>query len=390
MLYPFAGRYFNKRRHSFSSLLIMMLLPVFCVGCSFFSEFKETFHKPEIVDGPFNTSFFDAHGNQFFFYGGWLYECNANGKCERYKIKFDENYELDDSIHFVDDNFLYFYVTPIGKSVPGVDKIVIMTKQFEEVTSIYLDDDVRDMVVINGYLYYCYFDRLDNYNHNIGLAKINLNTFEKTLISGKCENGCVYNDQVPLFLQLYLDKCHIIVLDDNLFYSTGLSFTCYDSNFGTISSTINEETLIIEYQSGLYSFQLPYKKSSFYDYVYVKGDSIIFAIREYIDNSDCVPTWATRCICHYGRSSLYKFDLKTNDLKTTCEYDTGTVLIDYDETSSSYYCDGRLFRHGLFANECHKIIPEEEITIINNDYFHHDRNRWYIYIDDEKANVYLF
>ena len=376
-------------------LPISLIMSALCISCTLFGDHIEVFHKPEIVDGPFDTFFADEKGNTYFYYESRLYKCNSKEKCERANVSFDENYELVDKCHCIGNDFWYFYVTLIEKKVSGIDRIVITDKDFKIVDYILTDDTIRDMVVWNGYLYYCYdyWDASEEPNHEycVGLSKIDLSTLKKTVIHEKCVNGNVYHDEeTSIFLQLYPVEHHIMVVGENYFCSSYSEFICFQNDYGTISSRINGDLLYVEYQNKSLSFSLPFKKTRFYDYVYARNNSLIFAVNEYIKNEQCVPTWAEKCICHYGRSLLYKFDLNSGCLSMICEYESGTVLVDYDENGSSYYFDGGLYFHGRLVNECHKITPEEEIAIKNNDYFHHDSNHWFISLNDENGQLYLF
>lgn len=130
----------------------------------------------------------------------------------------------------------------------------------------------------------------------------------------------------------------------------------YSKNFDLY---INHGKLFINdvvYENSNYSF------NDFYDNAYLINNKVVFAVCSKKDNEKC-GSKTDDCICRFGKSYLFCFDLGTKELDLLMEYDAGTFLIDYDLIDSKYYYKGSFYVNDVLTKKNEKIEPVETIII---------------------------
>ena len=272
-----------------------------------------------------------------------------------------------------------------------------MDKNLHIIGFIYTNDWIRNIFVANNYLYFSYeyieVDNNDN-NHFFGLAKYDLSTFEKEVLLNKMDiNTCFTDGLVNLFFQSNQVYYELMDVDSGFFYTRLREcswFKCYANGYGNVLFKKNENNIVISVLDKDYYFTLPYKKALIYPHVRLQNEHLLFAVSEFINNEHCVPRSADRCICHFGHSSLIKFDFVNGVFTTICNYKSGTVLNDFDENGANYYYDGGLFNNDNLVTECPLIEPNGEVTIYGDDYSRHGGNYWYIDFDRKPPKALLF
>ena len=394
-----------KKHRVLKLIILCVLLPVCAISTivgGFFAfvwvgfrfETKE-YHRPSIVYGLPDYVFQDSDGKTCFIKNNRIYRVTNDESIEKIEINYDDKNELTMSCCYADDSYIYSFLTLIGKSVVGIDRIVIIDKSLQISKTIYTEDFIRSMVVDGDNLYYCYEYVTSNNDYNnqhcYGLAKYNLSTSEKTLLQDKIDLDCPFsNDNITLFLEssnyVYLRLTNV---SEGTYLTWNGNFSAYHSNFGTVHFSLDNECLIAKLSNKELSFKLPYKKASFYNCLYMKDECALFGISECLENKECMPHYTDRCICHFGRSSLFKLDFNSGELSTVSNYETGTVLIDYDENGSKYYYNGGLYNHESFINSCPIIKPSGEITIKGDNYSTKDGEHWIFLFDYLKAKAFV-
>ncbi len=341
----------------------------------------EKFHKPVVVDTQPQKKAYDANGN--------LYTYNIqsakgtkyfpDGLKETFDIKIDFSVTSKEIFDLCSNKThifvgVYYYIHK-DTDFEFLYKIHIYDKNMSELKIIDTGKHVVSIVANDSFLYCCYSEydsATDSYNY--GLLKYSLNDFEETILPNRISiNDYYLDDETIVFLQQcnpFSNHYNLCLVDDGFFLTSEKNFTCFHPKIGLVSVTSNPNKISISYLNKNLEFDIPFQNSSFYNYVYVEGDYVIFGLKEFLENEECVPDLGHygNCICHYGQSLLMKYDLKKDCFLETMTYSYHTVLIDYDFNGAYYYFDGGLYNHGVLVKECEKLETNETIIITGGYY----------------------
>ena len=352
-----------------------------------------TFHRPANVVNLTNNYFQINNSDSYFLKGESLYKTSSDEKIEEINISFGKEGEQKIFCSYYDGHCFYFYVHLLHKSVEGIDRIVVTDTSFNETQSIYINDNIRTMMTIGDYLYYFYDCSLIDgaYEYVYGLAKINLLTLEKTIIEENIDYEKDYffidGESIMLLQCDNLSRSKLSNAKDGLFYTWNrANFSCYHPAFGKINLSKDKKSLSIKYDKKIVKMDLPNEHLVFYDYAYIKDESLLFGLYEYLVHDDCTSNY---CICHYGTSSLFKLDLNSGLVSTIAEYDSGTVLIDYDEYGAEYYYNGGLYDHDRFIEECPKIENRETVSVASRTVPNNLIDYYYLGYFEGKVHLYV-
>ena len=111
-----------------------------------------------------------------------------------------------------------------------------------------------------------------------------------------------------------------------------------------------------------------------YENAYLIDDKVVFATFNKKENNKC-GSKTDNCICRFGCSFLFSYDLKTKQINLLKEYADGTYLIDYDLNDTKYYYQGSLYVNDTLCKKCEIIEPSEMKTIKGGRYLPSDTGR---------------
>ena len=226
--------------------------------------------------------------------------------------------------------------------------IEIFDKDMNVLKQISSDDYISHLAVSDDSLY-C----LCGYDNNYFLKKYSLDNYQEVTI-GDIRKKEILKDKESI---LYFSECCDLFFVDSEkhFHGSRKEFDCWDLKYGLIECQINNDTLIVSIGDEIYSLVVPYGKTLLYNNVYIKNGYLVFAIREYIDNNDCPPGAEDVCFCHFGRSSVIRFDLLHKKFLESIEYSHQSILIDYDFDGAQYYYNGALYDKENKIRDCKNI-----------------------------------
>lgn len=372
----------------------ILWLLVFGIKSLFWLE-ETVYHRPAIIEHTYVKKIQDESNNFYFLDGENILKNNIDNKLERIDV-IDKNVipTLFSSYCDYNNNRLLFYGL-LNKNILGVDRgIVIYDNTFEIVKVIPEDYTVSCMSIDNEFLYcYCYRYLQNEHRNHYCLIKYNIESLDRVVLADDFMAGNVYSDEnVTLFVQ-YAAGNHLVLYNtkNSIFYSNIDKFSCFEATKKTITGQIDNRTLKINYLEEELFFNLPFEKTYFYDNVYVNEEYLLVGVMEYIANDECDPTWwSYGCICHYGRSLLLRYDFESKEFSIVQNYDTGTVLVDYDEFGSNYYHDGKLYNHNTVVKECSTIKPSGEIIIKGDNHYSFDCDYWIVGFDSEEPYAFVY
>lgn len=352
---------------------------------------EHIYHKPAIINSQNVKKIQKETGGCYFVDGLEVYESTVDNKLKKSDVLNDKGIASVYSSSY-DDEFLFFYCLTKQEVFGGDKGIVVFNNSFEMILFLREEYNVSAMTIFNGFLYcYCNYYLAEKHQSFYCLIKYDIETLERTVLTDDFGIGDIINDNgLTLFLHYTGgNDLQLYKTTDGKYSCLYSSFACYETNKKVINGRIDNNFLKINYLDVEFSFRLPYETSYFCDNVYVNEDYLLFGVREYLFNDECDSTfWSNRCICHYGRSSLFKYDFETQKLFLIDNYKTGTVLLDYEEGESKYYCDGHFYINDASVKDCSTIKPNGLITIEGDNHKSSDRDYWFIGF--EKNSPYLF
>ena len=360
---------------------IIGIVGLFVLG-SLFSGFTssgrvETYHKPAEIFSMYNTIFTDSDGSIYYTYGSSLSslrKMDADGNVSVVSLpNCDNNRWLED----IGANDQYVYTSSTKSGTYLECKVTLMDHQFNEIKTIEPEHCVEAIEIYDGYMY-CLFDsyRVEGEgNFRSGIEKYSLTTYERTLVAEEIhDNDIVRDGETMIYFHhrgpnyAYKD---LRIVSRGIFESFDKYFYCYHQEYGKIEGIKVNDDFRITYGNKSFKTPLNYEHYKMCDYVYIKGDILLFVVREIVDNPDC-PKYADDCICRHGKSTLMRFDLKNETYLESTEYDEQTVVLDFDENGAYYYYDGGLYDHGTLFAKCEPINTVGKTKVSEYDYLDYD------------------
>lgn len=344
-----------------TALAFFLFLTSLCTGCS---EETFTYHKPCVVwKQP--TSLFESFDDTIYaYYDSNLWSAfKSNQKVENC---FYKNLNERRSINSMASNEDTCFLSTSDYGSIKNCKIEILDKSMQVQKEINSTDYIKRLVYKDNNLY-C----LCGYNENCFIKKYLLNTNEEIYL-GDIKRKDVFKDgDVSLYLNQFYDLVSVEML--TRFNGSTAGFDCWDMNVGFIECQIESNRIKINKENVTEYLNLPYDSALFYNYSYIEGDHLLFAIREYVNNDDCPPR-NNDCFCHFGRSTLFKYDLKRNCIIESIEFKEKTILIDYDYNGAQYYYNGALYDHEIKIRNCRKVEITGTVKINKSEWMYVPQN----------------
>lgn len=314
-----------------------------------------TYHKPCAVWKQATDVFKSNDGTVYAFYD-WYAWSVFNGN-ERANDCYYDNRNIHGFASNKDN--LFISTTKRGGSLNDCS-IVAFDKDMNVIKQIKSGEYIGRLAATDNSLYcLCGFE--DDYY----LKKYSLDTFQEITIGDIKRKGILEDEGTVIYLSEYHD---LFIADSGKHFHGSIDkFDCWDSAYGLIEGQINNSTLKISIDNEICSLMLPYNKTLLYNNVYIQNGYLVFAIREYIEDDDCPLGAEDVCFCHFGRSSLLRFDLLDKDFLEPIEYNHQSILIDYDFDGAQYYYNGALYDKGIKKRDCRNIAIHGTKKMIEGD-----------------------
>lgn len=125
-----------------------------------------------------------------------------------------------------------------------------------------------------------------------------------------------------------------------------------------------------------------------YSNAYLLNDKVVFAAFRRLNNDNCGadPNHST-CLCRYGKSYLFEYDLQEKSLSIIRDFAEYTFLINYDFNEIEYYYEGAIYINELPIKNCLKIEPGE-VKKSHSRYYGLSVYKYLFYISYYNENFY--
>ncbi|MBQ9266158.1 MAG: hypothetical protein IJ186_03735 [Bacilli bacterium] len=197
-------------------------------------------------------------------------------------------------------------------------------------------------------------DRLDLHRFDFS------NSQDDILMSDVQDNNVYYDDDVTIQLKKDSDnrftKMRKVSNNTKMFYK-------FDK-FSLLDKEIILDANSIKINDGgmLYTIKTDFATPKFYEAAYVENSKIKFAIYDYLNNAECGRP-DSNCICRYGRSHYYVFDLNNKAIKEEKELKEGSFIIDYSQDELIYYYNKKIYNGDIFMRDCEEIEYGEIVKL---------------------------
>lgn len=359
--------------------LPLVIIGAFCVtffACDWLLSSKETFHKPSLIHSNSRVLFESNDGNVYSFMTSNIYKCTIGQKPKLFFPKNINTVQVNDACS--NDNYLFATTSKAGTILNC--QILVFDKNMDIVNKIDSEQYIYS-INVDGDNLYCIFDCRKEKTDDIcfGLKRISILTFNESIIYENILNDTVYYDDDSMLLfqsnKPTSTTKYLYKNTDQLFFYSDPSFSCLSSMYGVINVNSEDNVLSLRYNEKEYRFNLPYSNSNLLNKVYLSNNILVLAIKEFIDNKECVPLHSS-CICHCGRVSIMSYDLTSHSFVETTEYPSGTAMIYYDTAGAAYYYNGGLYYNGNLSRQCSEIKTDDKIVVKDKDYHSAKTNLW--------------
>lgn len=331
-----------------------------------------TYHKPVMVcTQPARIISDGKNVYEWDFGGRWLTKINEKQVANRF---YYPNLRNKRDINCIDTFGETFVFSTSQDSSINDCKIIALDKNMRLQKQVDSVDYIKSLVCFNNSIYcLCGWD-------DFFIKKYSIDSFEETHLCEKIETKQMFQDgEVRLYVNQLCDLC--VVGANTRYTCSDEAIDCWHNDYGVIECLINDNRLCVIQNGEEKVFSLPFEDQFFYNYAYIDGNYLIAAVREYVENDQCPPL-VKRCFCHFGRSSILRYDLKKQTFLEPINYENQTILIDYDFDGAQYYFDGALYDHNIKTRDCQKIEIKGTIKISISEWLYvpkDDERLWLLY-----------
>ncbi len=281
----------------------------------------------------------EFNGKKYYLYLHSLYEVN-DGKLK--EAEFVNNISSSLRIERIKVYKDKFYISDYSN-------IYIVNEMLEREKTITLG--VYDFLVTDNYIYYI----ANYYQKDCNFCIYDMETAKSTLLTSDLRN------------KTYTHNNRLIYVND--------SGNIYDiTNKETITSYFSESTLDaipsfyadgktgeivyadkklkITYYGEEFNYDVN-MRNIIYDKIIANKNFVTFCSYEYLESDKCN---ATECICHFGTTYMWRFDMQTKTLEKLKTFTEGAFIINFDENNYCYYQNGKIYRND---QEIKEVIPVE-------------------------------
>lgn len=327
--------------------LIVVLLFLILSSCSEIKEYGP-FHYSALVQTP--DYICETSKGKYCFLFGNIYEI-TNGTFIKKEIKVNK----ENNSGYI--NYLYGLTS-------SNDKIYIHTAYY-----IYIYDcnwslekrlnlSANHIFVDNNYLYYT------NGNEPFNMINVyDLSTNEITKIN--ITNNRVINlNEITLFVDNLGRIFKINENNDNKYIAKSHNVTLVKDkkmnfviNNNEYLFTFENNTLNVHSKDNHNRYDIK-NCNMYYEKFFTKREKVYFATYEYLKNDEC--KFDSFCICQFGKSYIWCFDVNNNKLELVKEFKEGSHLISFNEEQYCYYYDGKIYLNDSVIKDIVKIQPQGE------------------------------
>lgn len=333
--------------------------------CFVLVEMNSTYmiHEPSFLKQ--TISCFESKEGEVYFLYPLSYRnglCKFDDKKEMTNYSIVEFYHEDIKIQGDDFAFNDNYVAYVG-SVQRDNQfdryLQIYNHNLELLDEIYLPNAHVHGMVLDGD---CVFYTSSNNSNpdNVSLFKYRLLTKELFVSQNNLQENVLLDDNST---KLYVGLNHRLFLGRN--DSKLLLPFYFDNNhyqhsyFFNLDVSTNSKGKLVIQNGDITVVKNQNNSCHLYENAFLVDNKIVFAVYEKNNNPNCGAKSQETCVCQYGKSHLYSYDLISNELITVDDFENGTFLIDYDLDGYCYYNNGNLFVNKIMKRECKRISPGE-------------------------------
>lgn len=390
------------KKSAFKSIILPIIIwltasaTIIAFACSFWYIFfglislfpveEKVYHRPAFILNQPECLFGDDFGNAYAY---------TQGISGLYKFDEDNNISLYDAFEREErmitsacSNKTNLFVFSYKYSSPVDFRVDIFNKRMEIVKVIYLNNRVTCSVATEKNLYSLSLYYSEEKSSLYRLIKYDISSFEELLLMDNFETNSLFVDgENKLFLQENdnSSRCNLVnVTKSEAYHCYSAKVFCYHPFYGTffVENSGNQISINRQEKQCLYSSSFEHQR--LYNKVYIVDDYLLFAIREYVENDECLPRCGGDCICHFGQSMLLIYDFANNCFLEPKVYPVQSVLLDYDLTGSFYYYAGGLYNHNSFVRTCQTINNNGTITVRDGYYSAEEVVKWQIIYFEDK------
>ena len=385
----------KKKKLRFSSNLILGMIvvtPIVIFGIIYaifftLSNWVYYVHKPTV---PIQQEYLfkDNSDNIYYFSFGeikQIYETSKSRFAQNFYNKFDDNVD----IHFAVSSEDYLYIAlknwntyESKSSFLKIDKDFNIVKIWD---FSFLDSRVISMVECDDLIYALFETKsnghflymVDFENDNFFQVKNNVDSFDVFEDNDIKINICLNEKYGSGYMSIFDKKMKLSQYGNTLYFDE------------KIFLEVSDKTLNFNVNGASYSFDKRDNEIGLYKNAYLIDNKIIFATLELFEDDSCGygPGKPSYCICSYGKSFLYSFDIETKELTLLEQFKEKTFLVDYDLDGAKYYYDGKLYINGSYYRDCETIKEGEKEDHTGSSYFERSEIRYY-YISFYEGEFY--
>lgn len=271
-----------------------------------------------------------------------------------YKIDDDEyaKIDIDDTVYglkFINNNF--YVITSDSVNVYNED--FTLEKEYEI-------RGVKSLVIIDDIMYYNL-----KYSNDSSFHSYDLNSFIDIKLKDKFVND-IYeiNGKIlysNMYGYLYFDN---EILSSNLakgLYKNNEFSFYYGNNIGNVCK--NENKIELNYNDNIYYIET-FNDFYFYKNIKIIDNKLVFSVYEYLNDDLCN---SKDCVCHYGKSKIYEFDLNLLNLNELKEIEKESYIIDFDLENVTHYNNGKIIKNNELLKEIEIVQPSGTYYIYGED-----------------------
>ena len=377
-----------------SVLLTLLITPI--IVLLIMANRKYTFHLGTVFHQD-NIVFLDNYGN--FYISAreerllFKHNSNLNVYYEVAKITINEKEYLSYNLVSGDEEYLYVGLNETDSQF--LHYLCIYDRDLNLVSC--WDTSELDWKVIEIDLYDNDLYLLSSYDNKLELYKVNIEENKRELLLNDIDDDSIYEDEEKLIYILYSSgfrKKGFRIKTER----TEMFYVFENRVLGDLKIHLEGKNIEITNNTLIYKIDTGFDNPELYTKAYLCGNKLVFAVFDYLKKDDC-GTYAY-CICGYGKSKIYEFNVDSNEFFLRKEYNEGTFLIDYDLYGAKYYFNNKLFVNDAIQREIEDLKICEDVTMrgrwIYEEYylytFAYYNNEFYIIfsdIDHERMKAFL-
>ena len=329
---------------------------------------KGKYHIPTYVE---QTDYCFSIGHDVYFvtdtYYSYkrLYKYEQEGDYIACSLDFQNKHYSDFSSFATNDNYIF---------LSSDNELLICDGDLQVIKTFTLEGTIHSFAANSSSLFF-----LEKKENETNMHCFSIENDDITLISEKINTNTTYFYNGSSLYVNYKKELFILS-SSNTFIAKETSADLCEPDYGIIEAELQSKEVSFSFNEKNVSFET--LGDTFYSKFYLKVHKVLFACYKKYDNPECKVH--SNCICKFGESALYCFDLEKLQLDLISEYSFGSFLIDYDYNGAQYYLNGKLYDKESFVGECKLIEVGDKITMYKGDGMKEINKRYYLSYYNEK------